>query len=69
MCLLSHIYEALEIFKRFVAEVQTLLEQGVKIFRTDRGREYLSHTFKEFYEEKVYEDSLRLLVRHNKWCG
>jgi len=39
------------VFKRFVAEVETQLDQRVKTFQTNRGREYLSHMFKEFCEE------------------
>jgi len=50
--LLSHRYEALDVFKCFVAEVETQLDQRVKTLRTDRGREYLSHMFKESCEEK-----------------
>ena len=45
MYLLSHRYEAFDVFKRFVAEVETQLEQRVKILRTDRGREYLSDIY------------------------
>jgi len=33
--LLSHRYEALDVFKHFVAEVENQLERRVKIFRTD----------------------------------
>jgi len=50
--LLPHRYEALDVFKRFVAVVETQLDRRVKTLRTDRGREYLSHMFKEFCEEK-----------------
>ena len=50
--LLSHCYEALDCFKCFVAKVENKHEKGLKTFRTDRGREYLSDQFKEFYEEK-----------------
>ena len=39
--LLSNRYEALSVFKRFVAEVETQLERRVKILRSNRGREYL----------------------------
>ena len=39
-------------FKDFVAEVETQLGHRVKILWTDRGHEYLSGVFKEFYEEK-----------------
>ena len=52
MYLLSHRYEALDVFKHFVAEVKTQLERRVKILRTDRGREYLSNMLKEFCKEK-----------------
>jgi len=50
--LLSHCYEALDVFKCFVAEVKTQLERRVKILQTDRGYEYLPDMFKEFCEEK-----------------
>ena len=50
--LLSHRYEALDVFKHFVADVETQLERRIKILRTDRGREYLSDMFKEFCEER-----------------
>ena len=50
--LLSHHHEALDCFKRFVAEVDNKHEKGIKTFRTDRGCEYLSEKFKEFCEEK-----------------
>ena len=58
--LLSHRYEALDIFKRFVAEVETQLERRVKILRTDRGREYLSDMFKELCEEKGIQRQLTI---------
>ena len=35
-----------------MAEVKNKHEKGLKTFRTDRGHEYLSDQFKEFYEEK-----------------
>jgi len=49
--LLSHRYEAFNVFKHFVAEVETQLDHRVKTLRTDCGREYLSQIFKEFCEE------------------
>jgi len=58
--LLSHRYEALDVFKRFVAEVETQLEQRVKILRTDRSYEYLSDMFKEFCEEKGIQRQLTI---------
>ena len=59
--LLSHRYEALDVFKRFVAEVETQLERRVKILRTDRSGEYLSNLFKEFGEEKGIRMQLTIL--------
>ena len=50
--LLSHRHEALDCFKRFVAEVENKHEKGLKTFRTDRRSKYLSDQFKEFFEEK-----------------
>ena len=50
--LLSHRHEALDCFKRFVAEVENKHEKGLKTFWTDRGRKYLSDQFKEFFGEK-----------------
>ena len=58
--LLSHRYEALDVFKRFIAEVETQLERRVKILRTDPGREYLSDMFKEFCEEKGIQRQLTI---------
>ena len=50
--LLSQRHEALDCFKRFVAEVENKHEKGLKTFKTDCRREYLSDQFKEFCEEK-----------------
>jgi len=50
--LLSHRYEVLDCFKRFLAEVENQTEKTLKSFRTDRGREYLSDQFRELCEEK-----------------
>ena len=48
--LLSHHHEALDCFKLFMEKVENKHEKGLKTFRTDRGREYLSDQFKEFCE-------------------
>ena len=40
--LISHRHEALDCFKRFVVEVENKHKQGIKTFRTNRGRKYLS---------------------------
>jgi len=58
--LLSHRYEALDLFKRFIAAVETQLDRIVKTLRTDCGREYLSQMFKDFYEQKGIRRQLRI---------
>ena len=58
--LLSHRYETLDVFKRFIAKVETQLDWRVKILRTDQGHEYLSHMFKEFCEEKGIQRQLTI---------
>ena len=50
--LLSLRSEALDCFKRFLAEVENQNETNLKILRTDRGREYLSDQFRQICEEK-----------------
>ena len=40
--LISHHFKALDYFKRFVVEVKNQKERNLKVFRTDRDREYLS---------------------------
>uniref|UniRef100_A0A2N9HPJ0 Integrase catalytic domain-containing protein n=1 Tax=Fagus sylvatica TaxID=28930 RepID=A0A2N9HPJ0_FAGSY len=50
--LIAHRYEALDCFKRFVAEVENQHEKSLKALQTDRGREYLSDQFKDLCEEK-----------------
>jgi len=51
--LLSYRYEALDVFKRFIADVETQSERRAKkILQTDQDCEYLSNMFKVFYEEK-----------------
>ena len=52
MYLLSHCYEALDVFKHFVAKVENQLDRRVKTFQTNRGREYLSQMFKDFWKEE-----------------
>ena len=50
--MLSHHHETLDCFKRFLVEVENKHEKGLKTFRTDRGRKYLSDQFKELCVEK-----------------
>ncbi|KAG7552374.1 Zinc finger CCHC-type [Arabidopsis thaliana x Arabidopsis arenosa] len=40
--------EALDMFKKFKAEVENQLDKRIKILRSDRGGEYLSNEFSEF---------------------
>ena len=50
--LISHKFEALDCFRRYVSLVENQLDNSIKALRTDRGREYLSEQFKELYDEK-----------------
>ncbi|CAL2238709.1 unnamed protein product [Prunus armeniaca] len=50
--LIAHRYEALDCFKRFIAEVENQTEKSLKALRTDSEREYLSEQFKELCENK-----------------
>ena len=43
--------KALEHFKIFKAEVENQLEKKIKRLRSDRGGEYVSNEFSQFYEE------------------
>ena len=58
--LLSHRYEALDVFKCFVDEVKGQLERRVKIRQTDRGRECLSGMFKQFCEGNRIQQQLTI---------
>uniref|UniRef100_A0A2N9IG39 Integrase catalytic domain-containing protein n=1 Tax=Fagus sylvatica TaxID=28930 RepID=A0A2N9IG39_FAGSY len=68
--LIAHRYEALDCFKRFVAEVENQHEKSLKALRTDRGREYLSDQFKDLCEEKGIRRQLTI-SKHSatKWCS
>ncbi|KAK4411877.1 hypothetical protein Sango_0260700 [Sesamum angolense] len=44
--------EALDCFKRFLAEVENQREMNLKVLKTDKGREYLSEQFKRICEDK-----------------
>ena len=50
--LISHKYEALDCFIKYLNEVENQLDKKVKVLRTDRGGEYLSDQFKKLCEEK-----------------
>ena len=50
--LISHKYEALDCFIKFLNEVENQLDKKVKALRIDRGREYLSEQFKKLCKEK-----------------
>ena len=43
--------EALDYFKIYKVEVENQLERKIKRLRSDRGSEYFSNIFDEFYEE------------------
>ena len=43
--------EALNYFKIYKAEIENQLEKKIKRLRTDRGGEYFSNEFSEFYAE------------------
>ena len=45
--LMRHKSESFEKFKEFQNEVQNQLDKKIKIFRSDRGREYLSQEFSD----------------------
>jgi transposase InsO family protein len=50
--LISHKSEALDCFRCYVSLVENQLDKSIKVFRTDRGCEYLSEQFKELCDEK-----------------
>ena len=58
--LISHRFEALDCFKCFMAEVENLKERNLKVFRTNKGREYLSKQFQELCEEKGIHGQLTI---------
>lgn len=49
--LLSHHYEALDMSKRYIIEIENQMEGRIKTLRTNHGHEYLSNMFKEYCEE------------------
>ena len=50
--MIAHCYEALDCFKRFVAEVENQYENSLKALQIDHGHEYLSNQFRDLCEEK-----------------
>ena len=67
--LISHRFEALDCFKRFMVEVENLKERNLKVFRINRGREYLSKQFQELCEEKGICRQLTIPgTPQQKWC-
>jgi hypothetical protein len=58
--LIAYRYEALDCFKRFVAEVENQHEKNLKALRTDRGREYLFDQFKDLCEKKGIRKQLTI---------
>ena len=49
--LMTHKSESFEKFKEFKNEVQNQLGKSIKILRSDRGGEYLSHEFRDYLAE------------------
>ena len=49
--LMKHKSEAFEKFKEFRSEVEKQSGKSIKILRSDRGGEYLSHEFLEYLKE------------------
>jgi transposase InsO family protein len=49
--LMRHKSESFDKFKEFKAEVENQLGKKIKVFRTDRGGEYLSGDFREYLKE------------------
>jgi Integrase core domain/GAG-pre-integrase domain len=49
---ISHKFEALAYFKKFIILVENQLDRNVKTIKTNHGREYLSDEFKQMCEEK-----------------
>ena len=49
--LISHKSEALSCFKKFMNLIENQLDKKIKMFRSDRGREYLSDEFMTYLEE------------------
>jgi transposase InsO family protein len=49
--LMRHKSESFDKFKEFKAEVENQLGKKIKVFRTDRGGEYLSSDFREYLKE------------------
>ena len=66
--LLSHRYEALDVFKCFIAEVETQLERRVKILQIDRGLNVYQICLMSFMKVKEYSDNSQFLALRNKRC-
>ena len=53
--------ETFDCFVRYNKLVENQLNTSIKALRTDRGREYLSDKFKNFYDEKGIARQLTIL--------
>ena len=58
--LISHKFKALDCFRRYMRLVENQLDKSIKVFRTDRGREYLFEQFKELCDEKGIARQLKM---------
>ena len=58
--------EAENVFYTYKAEVENQLNRNIKRIRSDRGGEYISNTWKEFYEKNGIIMNLQIHTAHNK---
>ena len=50
--MLKNKIETLVVFKKFKISVEVEKDKKIKSFRTDRGREFISTAFKDYYENE-----------------
>ncbi|KAA0051545.1 gag/pol protein [Cucumis melo var. makuwa] len=60
--LMEHKSEALEKFKKYKAEVENLLSRKIKIFRSDRGGEYMDLRLQDYMIEHEIQSQLSASV-------
>ena len=58
--LISHKFEALECFRKYINLVENQLDKRIKMLRTNRGREYLSDEFKQLCDDKGIDRQLTI---------
>lgn len=62
--LISHKYEVLDCYMKFLDMVENWLDKTIKVLRKNRGREYLCEQFKQLCQKR-YSKQL-FLELHNK---